>query len=128
MQPDDSTAPTIDRVSATLVALAQSFRVTLVVWPDRLDLTGNDVTVRHLTPLVRTHEAGVRQCVTLLSEWGAQQAAASYTRVIYFDVVQGAWICRPRAVAIEAAFQAEYAAADLADLTHATAPEVRHAA
>ena len=128
MQPNESSAPTIDRVSATLVSLAQSLRVTLVVWPDRLDLRGDDVPVRHLTPLVRAHEAGVRRCVTLLSEWGAQQLANSYDRVIYFDQAQGAWICRPRAGAIESADQAEHAPADLAALTHAPAPEVRHAA
>ena len=128
MQPDYSSAPTIDRVSATLVALAQSLRVTLVVWPDRLDITGDDVTVKRLAPLLRAHEVGVRQCVTLLSAWGTEQARHQYDRVIYFDVAGGAWICSPRAVAIEAAFQEEYAPADLAALTHATAPEVRHAA
>jgi hypothetical protein len=131
MQHNLSTAPTIDAVSATLVALAQSLRVTLVVWSDRMEITGDDVTVKRLTPLLRAHEAGVRQCVTMLSEWGAAQARHQYDRVIYFDVAQGAWICRPRAAAIEAACQSDYAASDLSALTRSETrcpPEVRDAA
>ena len=128
MQPKDSSAPAIDRVSAMLVALAQALRVDLVVWSNRLRLSGDDVTVKRLTPLIRAHEAGVRQCVTLLAEWGAEQARHQYDRVIYFDVAREAWICRARAVAIEAAFQEEYVVGDLAVRARATAAVVRNAA
>ena len=131
--PHNAAAP-IPAVAATLVALAQRLGVTLVVWPDRLEIRGADLPVRHLTPIVRAHEVDVRACIEQLSAWGEACTKARYTRVIYFDIEKAAWFCRPRDVALSAAMQDEYLAEDLGQLVlvaTATLPRsegARHAA